>query len=695
MTWLNIPVLVIAASLLLSLLSGLNQLVGFFSRVSLVTAIVSVIIAVGVALAFPTLIQRQEPGSGTVLNMPLRVFAVSFAVVILAIGVGPFLGKFWVAANSKTEGSQFVDLHRYAAAQVPLERATRYFADLGFSKKSTESKLGLAQAYAGMGDWTRAQALVDQITPGAQDPHLLAKLNVVRGNMAYERGEFEQAERFFELALQTVEDGSQAHAVLFQSQGVLWSGRGAPYRERVINNYHEARTIYENSEDRIGLVHILINEGALYEDQQKARSFYEQALTEAEMVGDPDLLGVIATNTGITYRQQGELDQAERYYKEALGKFAEAADLVGRAEVEVNLATVDQVRGRMELARQHVQASAAYLRNVDQRSREAHPRKVALIRTFQADIYDSFGESEAAERLYKEALALYSEHPDPLREAGAMVNYAGLMLRLNRNQEARNLIGRAREILEAFAEEGPHQSLGVLYNNLGKAYQDTGDVANALRYYQLAAEMFDALQDPAQYAQAIENVGTIRAFEQDFERAKQLYIEALDIYRSLENRDREAQTLFNLYSISGPTGGVNSPEMVRQIIALLDQHAIDQDTQAGILLGILAQDVDSPQLTVFRERLLQLKRFYEDRNEPAELGRSLLRLADVEQKLANVTQKPITRIVTIVVVYQTKIIKIKKHQRCPLVHSSAHCNGMLGNGYKSPAVGQTCQFIGG
>ena len=633
----SIAVLASAAVLLLSALSGLNQFVGFFSKITLPTAILSALLALVVAAAFPTLLRRKQPQGETVLRMSFRTFSILLAVLILLAGVGPFLGKYWVAAQAKSAGADLVDLHRYGAALPELDCACRYLQDLGLGKLAVESKLGLIQAHAGLGDRARAEQLIAEVEEsGSLDAHSQGKLFLIRGNIAYARGEFVQAQRSYEIARQTIEPGSKAEAVLLQNQAVLLAGRGVSYRDRVLEYYRRAQGIYQALDDDVGLIHILINEGNLYEnDPDKARAFYEQAQTGAEKLQDPCLLGTIAMNIGFTYRQQGDLERAEELYDQARLRFEEAADLVGQADVLVNLATVESVRGHKELARQHLQASESYLRNIDLDQGQAPARKVAQIRTSQADIYDALGESELAESLYEEALSIFSQHPDPLLEAKTQVNYGGLLLRLARREEALNQIGRAREILEAYSGQDPHESLGVLYNNLGKAYQDMGDLPSALEYYGKAVQIFEVIGEDLLYAQARENRGLVWIWLGD-SKGEQDLLEALKIYRAAQNRDHEAQTLFNLYSITTARNDPSASSMIEEIMALVAAHNIDQEIEAGILFGILVQDIgDQTDLIVYRERLRQLKVFYEQREESIGLGRSLLKLAEVEQAMGN------------------------------------------------------------
>jgi tetratricopeptide (TPR) repeat protein len=633
-----IAALAAVAALLTSLLTGLNQVAGFFSKITLPTAILSVLLAAAVAVALPVVLHRKRLETDLVLGKkPARVLALALAGLILLAGTGPFLVKYWIAAQNKSEGSDLVDHHLYAASLVPLGKAARYFDDLGLGKPAIESKLAWLQACDSLGDSTCAKRLIGEITDsGSLDGHSQAKLYTIQGSMNQLVGKYAEAEHFYQMAHQTVEPGSQAEAVLLQNEGALLAGKGAPYRDRVLDNYRRAREIYEALGDQIGLVGILINEGNLYQhDLAKARAFYEQAWTEAESLQDPVLQGTCAMNTGLTYRRQGDLEQAEGLYQQARSYFEEAADQVGQAEVMVNLAALEMSRGHRELARQYVQSAEAYLQRMDPDGAQTHARKVAQIRTFQADIQDELGASEAAEKLYQEALAIYEKNPDPLHEAETQVNYGAHLLRLRRGEEALNLIERAREILEVYGGEGPHETLAILHNNLGRAYHEMGDFGKALLHFTKAEELAQQLEDRLLTAQAMENTALAKAQSGD-QSSVGLFLDAVDIYHQMGNWDDEVQALFRLYSFYTSSGDSHAPAMVAEILSVLDNHNIDQGTKAEILFGLLPQDIgDRADLIVHRSRLQQLQRFYQEREEPYGLGRSLQCLARVEQALGN------------------------------------------------------------
>lgn len=631
--------LLASASLLVSLLSGINQLAGFFGKISLATAVLSVLMAIAVVIAFPTLLRRQYPKGEHEIKASLHLLVGLLAVVILLAGVGPFAIKYTLARRTASAGQQFVDERDYGPARVRLERAAHYYTDLGLTTQTTDARVTLTQAYAGVGDGDRADALIAELEQSAElrEPQQ-GKLYTIQGNLAQERGQYEQAEHYYQLAQQLVTPNSFDEAALLQNQGALWAGRGAAYSDRVLANYQKAREIYQKLGDERGQAYVLIDEGNLYvNDPPVARSFYEQAKQWAEAAQDSFVTGVSALNVGVTYRKEGNYERAEELYQTAQLQFEAAADLIGQAEVQVNRAVLEWVRGRRELARQYLQQAEAYLANVDVKGGQVNPHQLAVIRTMQADIYDELGEAETAKDLYEKALAIYSEYPEPLAEAKTQFNYGALLLRLGAGEEARNWFGRAREILEAFSGEGPHETLGVLYNGLGEAYKGLGDNDNALKYYRQAEGIFTALDAPLEIAQVQENIGLILGMQGDVAAAVEAIQGALTLYRQVGNADHIVSALFNLYSFTAAADPA-IPGMVSEILALLETHNVDQGTEAGVLFGLGISDIgDRSQLMTYRERLLQIKAFYEGHAEPINLGRALIKLAGVEQALGNTT----------------------------------------------------------
>lgn len=632
-----VPMLALAGSLLVALLSGVNQVAGFFGRVSIPTALLSLVLALVVAAFFPTLLHRSWSTGSVPLRLTPRTLSLAVAAAIVLTGVVPLGVKLGLAWQARHEGSLAADLHRPGRAIALLGRAARYYTDLGLPGRAARVRVPLALAYVDAGEFDKADALIGELERGAEnDASLRGRLFLVRAIAAQKRGELERAERFYLLGHDAIEAGSRDEAVLLQNEAALWLVKGAS-RDRVLDALHRARDIYTRLDDRSGLAQLLINEGDLYESEpDKARALYEQARRLAEASGDALLLGTATLNIGLTYRQQGDYEQAEQHYQVAEKYFRQAAHTLGLVQVEINRGALESARGRDAVARQHVISAEAMLRELTPESRRYFAREIAQLRTFQADLLVNLGESQAAETRYHEALELYGRFPDPLHEANARVNYGGLLLRLNRAQEARNAFQSAREVLRSVGGGQQSEALGVVLNNIAEAYVRAGDSTSALPAYQEALHVFQALGERYRIAQVTENIALIRIREKGDPGGREMLHQALAIYREIGNHDHEVQTLFNLYASDPTRSDKQGRAAVREILALLDAHQIDQRIQAGVLFGILVQDIGTQQeLITYRERLRQLKNFYEQRHTREGIGRALLRLAGVEQRLGN------------------------------------------------------------
>jgi hypothetical protein len=124
--------------------------------------------------------------------------------------------------------------------------------------------------------------------------------------------------------------------------------------------------------------------------------------------------------------------------------------------------------------------------------------------------------------------------------------------------------------------------------------------------------------------------------ERQFGEAIKAVQSAYVVYQQYGNPSRQVKALYNLYSIYVSAGDLLATKTIDDILTMLETQNIDQETEAGVLFGIQPGDFgNQAQLIVYRERLRQLKGFYEQRQEPINLGRCLLKLAAVEQKLTN------------------------------------------------------------
>jgi tetratricopeptide (TPR) repeat protein len=151
---------------------------------------------------------------------------------------------------------------------------------------------------------------------------------------------------------------------------------------------------------------------------------------------------------------------------------------------------------------------------------------------------------EEAARKYGEAMGLYEGAGMRLEEGVARLYIGQAKLALGDNAEALKLYERA---LELFTAEDDERFVSFALNELGRAYYLRGDLNKALEYYGRALPIRHALNDRKGESFTLTAMG--RAYSNGFgddARARELYEQALQLGREIDNRRLVAQTLGDL-----------------------------------------------------------------------------------------------------------------------------------------------------
>lgn len=628
-------VLAAAVSLVLGTFTAVNQLIGLFSRISLGTVVASLVVSVALVVGGAVFLRRQTEQAEPSPRVPmrnLRLLSWVLAAVVALMATVPFVAKLTLAEAARRDGIAKYNRQLYASARGPLERAIRYREDIGLPGPSAATKVALVETYAELGDWERAHRLIGEIEDSNPSDDLRGRLLGARAGIEYGLGHFEQAELLYQQARQLIPKDSRPYAIVLANEAATWVERGGDHKQRARNQLGEARRLYERLGDELGVAYVLLSEGDLEQRPSDARRIHRQALQIAETHHDHGLAASLLQRIAITHRVEGDFQQARSVYEQALARFRLTASPLGQALIYANLATLGQAAGQDVAANKQIERSESFVRVIDPSDPAIQPRLVAELRTKQGDVHDALGDAKASERRYQEALELYSRHPEPLAEARTLVNYAGLLIHVGRTEEARNRLSQAREIVDAFSRGEPTPLLGVLETNLARIDQETGNAQSAFARHRKAAAIFAASEERLQEAQARENLAILGAQAGAVQEAIAVLDTVLPIYRELENRDLEANALYERYVLL--EADVDRNAALRQLLDLLERYNIDQAAQTRILLGILPQEVGGRlELMVFRERLRQLNTFLAEGGPKADLGQSFLQLARISYLL--------------------------------------------------------------
>jgi tetratricopeptide (TPR) repeat protein len=633
---LNGPILVAAASLVLGLLTGFGQFKGFFGRVSFATAAASLVVAAVVARVFPDLLRKHEK-KGRGARFTARQLSAGLAVLVAALGTLPLVTKLGLAAREHSRSTQLLDLGRAAPAMVEFEQAARRFEEIGLPGRALRSRIALTQAKRALGEYAQARALLAEIEKSpAFTPELRGTFEIVSGSLAYSLGEFETAERHYQAAHQLVPAGSRDMATLLHNEGVLWYELGAEHRLRAADNFRAAGALYAGFRDRIGLAQMRLAEANLHVDEPaEAVPRLLTALAAADSAHQPLLAGTVALNLGMALSAQNRFEEADHHFERARAEFAVAADIVALAELRLAQSRHESRRGRDAVARQRLNEATAYLRSVGPaEGRIIDVRKLASLTVQQADLFDERGASDSAEKRYQDALGLYAASPAPEAEAAARVNYAAMLLRLNREAEAQRELRHARELLRG--RDLPRtEDVGVLRNNMGEYFKRIGAYADARAEFAAAESLFRALGRRLRAAQALENVALLDYATGSGDSLASRVERAVAVYDSLEQHDLRASGAYHLFAIYTEAHDPRARLQIPRMLRILKDRQVAQETEAEILFGLWPDDLPRSDLIWFRERVRGLHAFYEKEKNPVGLARSLLQRARIERSLGN------------------------------------------------------------
>ena len=261
----------------------------------------------------------------------------------------------------------------------------------------------------------------------------------------------------------------------------------------------------------------------------------------------PFLAGVVQTQAGLLYLNQGRNDQALEALQLAITRLEEAgrATSLEAAQALSHLGNLYRATGKYTQAEEQLTVALAYRQKL-------LPTNHELIAASYNDLGLVFSNTDADKALdyYEKALAIYqhlhgAEHP---KIAIARTNTGFLYRRLELYGDAVNNFETALKINEK-VYPGPHPAKAFVLFNLGETYQKIGDAQAALAFYQRARTMYTESYGPRhpELARVLNALGNVSLAARDYPGALDYYQQALqantasfqysDVYRDPPLRD--------------------------------------------------------------------------------------------------------------------------------------------------------------
>ena len=414
------------------------------------------------------------------------------------------------------------------------------------------SLANLADCYISLKQYKKAKPLYETLIniPSASNSSLFPRWLINLGGFYYETGAYQEAETFFETALQTYEE--------------KLAGQEAPYIEALENlanlyknegRYSEAEKIYRQAIDvckkTFGEKHFtytnLQNDlASLYKSLgrfEEAEKIYKQNLQLLSGQGEETLqYAQILNDIAVLYRDAGKFAETEPLLNKALAirKKLSGEKSAEYAETLQNLASLYKVMGRYQEAANEYQKVLAIRKEI---LGELHPDYATTLNSL-ASLYKKTNNLDKAEPLYLEALnirktAFGEENPE---YAFSLDNLANFYQNTNQYQKAENIYKQAIAIRKKVYGVNHPIYAGSL-NNLAVLYEKNKQLAQAEQLYKEALNTFKVNlgNKHPNYIATLNNLAMVYEEQQKFEQATPLFRELAA--NTLEQIQRNFSTL--------------------------------------------------------------------------------------------------------------------------------------------------------
>lgn len=247
-----------------------------------------------------------------------------------------------------------------------------------------------------------------------------------------------------------------------------------------------------------------------------------KGLACAEQAGDWPSAAQLHLAAGELQRHLGHYGVAEAHFHAALALSQAAGDLLPAAAAQVGLANLALLREEWDVALGLCQDVLGHVS-------AAHAVRARAL-FVAAGVHASCHQDDEAERLYRQAEAVWETVDSPRWVALCRQNQARMAARRGEHGAARSLYRGAHAIFNSLGV--PH-SLAVVQMNWGIVEYMDGDLPAALALYQEAEAIFRRLQDRRYLAMICNNIGLLYRHAIQWQAAEAYYAESIHLWREL------------------------------------------------------------------------------------------------------------------------------------------------------------------
>jgi CHAT domain-containing protein/tetratricopeptide (TPR) repeat protein len=276
--------------------------------------------------------------------------------------------------------------------------------------------------------------------------------------------------------------------------------------------------------------------------------------------------------------ERGDWSAAQESFQKARDQYQQAGNLVGVAQVTLDLGNVYAVQGDFPRAEElYEQALPMFIAQADQYNEAATYHNLANVAVLT-------GRYDEAIEDYHRAIRLWQALGKPAEE---VISASGLGLALRAQGHYTEALTTLQEAmaLQRYLSPDP-ETEGDLLNNIGMVYYGQGHYQQALDYFQQALELRRELPHPQKEAESLSNIASVQANLGRFDEALNGYRQVLELATESALPPMVAATHANMAGVHAQQGDYQAA--IAAYMQALPTFTENQDlpSQAGIHLNI-------------------------------------------------------------------------------------------------------------
>jgi tetratricopeptide (TPR) repeat protein len=280
-------------------------------------------------------------------------------------------------------------------------------------------------------------------------------------------------------------------------------------------------------------------------DNAKATAVSLEAKAAYDEVGDRVGESRALHNLGNIASGQSKLDEAEKYFHQAIAIRTQAQDNVGLARAYNDMAVISEHRGDLPGARKLYEQSLGIARRVGDKS------AVAMALANLGNVYNAQGNVAEGRKSYEQAVVLFREVGNKQGLAAVLANLGNLAVNAGDTDSGIKMLQESANGLE---QVGNASGVAQIRSSIGEVYFQRGEFAPAVENFRQSWQMAEKVGDAVTAAQAQAALAVIERVQGDFASANTNSEAALAKARAAGDAEVLADAVLNRSTLLLATG---------------------------------------------------------------------------------------------------------------------------------------------